>query len=54
MYFIKNDSIRQLPSISMSTFYEFISKTTILEGKLKSTDIDIMFISTCGKDVKYP
>jgi hypothetical protein len=38
----------------MNTFNEFLSQTNIMDGKIRSTDIEVNFISSNGKDLKYP
>lgn len=38
----------------MNAFSDFISSTKIMDGRIRNTDIDLSFISTNGKDLKYP
>ena len=38
----------------MNAFNEFIGSTKIMDGKIRNTDIEVNFISSNGKDIKYP
>jgi hypothetical protein len=38
----------------MNAFSDFIASTHIMDGRIRNTDIDLSFISTNGKDLKYP
>jgi hypothetical protein len=38
----------------MNAFNDFIGQTQIMDGRIRSTDIDVNFISSNGKDLKYP
>lgn len=38
----------------MNSFGEFIASTNIIDGRMKTTDVDLNFISTNGKDVTFP
>jgi hypothetical protein len=39
----------------MSSFLDLVSQTKILEGNLvRQIDIDVNFISSNGKDLRYP
>ena len=51
IYYIKYN---QLPSISVISALDLISKTSILDSKIKSSDIEVMLICCNGKDIQYP
>lgn len=53
-YYVSFGSINNIPCISLPTFYEFLSKTQVMDGRLRTTDIDVLFISSNGKDQNYP
>lgn len=43
-----------LPCISMNAMSDFVSKTSIIDGRrIKANDIDVLFVSTNTKEMNY-